>query len=82
MAKYEQWYYRFKFLEGIKLHWMFHAGFWEFRDFLSDVIQSIQILGFGNIKRIFRRFAFVQANIFFLKLKGILTKIDILFVKS
>ena len=31
----------FKFLEGIRLHWMFHAGFWEIR-FLKwrDVINS------------------------------------------
>ena len=36
---------------------------------------------FGNIKRVFR-FAFIQANIFFLKLNRILTKIDISCVKS
>ena len=23
--------YRFKFLEGIRLHWLFHSGFWEIR---------------------------------------------------
>ena len=30
-AKYGQWCYRFKFLKGIRLHRMFHAGFGELR---------------------------------------------------
>ena len=31
--EYGQWCYRFKFLEGIRLHWLyvFHAGFDEIR---------------------------------------------------
>ena len=29
--EYGQWCYRFKFLEGIRLHWLFHAGFGEIR---------------------------------------------------
>ena len=80
---YEQWCYRFKFLEGIRLHWhWFHAGFGEIR-FLKwrDVINSNSWL-FGNIKWVSRRFTFIQANIFFLKLKSILTKIDSSCVKS
>ena len=35
-----------------------------------------------KFKWVFRRFAFIQANIFFLKLKRILTKLEILCVKS
>ena len=40
-AKYGQWCYRFKFLEEIRLHWLFHVGFGEIR-FLKwhDVINS------------------------------------------
>ena len=44
--------------------WLFHASFGEMR-FLKwrDVINSIF---FGDIKRVFRKFTFIQANIFFL----------------
>ena len=50
-------------------------------DFWSDMMQSIQILGFLIILKVFR-FAFIQADIFFFKLYNILTKIDISCVKS
>ena len=55
--------------ELIRLHRLFHAGFGEIRLLKwRDIINS--------------RFASIQANIFFLKLKRILTKIDISCVKS
>ena len=83
-AKYGQWRYRYTFLEGIRLHWLLHAGFW--RDYIlnwCDVpTQIFKFLVFGNIKSVFIRFAFIQVNFFFLKLKSILTKIDISCVKS
>ena len=40
-----QWCYRFKFLEWITLHWLFHAGFGEIR-FLKWCDVTIQIFGF------------------------------------
>ena len=59
-----------KFLEGIKLHWLFHVGFREIKfSKWRDVCNQSKFLVFGNIKRVFRRFAFIQANIFFLKIK-------------
>ena len=41
MANYGQWCCCFKHLERIRLHWLFHAGFWETR-FLKwrDIINS------------------------------------------
>ena len=41
--EYGQWCYRFKFLQWITLHWLFHAGFGEIR-FLKWL--TIQIFGF------------------------------------
>ena len=48
---YGQWFYRFKFLDEIRLHWLFLVGFREIT-FLKwhDVNQS-KFLFFGNIKR-------------------------------
>ena len=78
-AKYGLWCYHFKFLEEIRLHWLFHRGFGEIR-FLKwhDVINSNY--WFLAILRVFR-FVFIQ-SIFFLKLNRILTKIDISCVRS
>ena len=76
------WFYRFKFLEEIKLYWLFHVSFGEIRILKwHDVYNQFKFLVFGNIKRGFR-FVFIQGNIFFLKLNRILTKIDISCVKS
>ena len=82
-AKYGQWCYRFKFLEEIRLHWLFHMGFEEIRLLKwHDVINSNSwLLAILKIKE-FSGLPFVQANIFFLKLNRILTKIDISCVKS
>ena len=44
--------------------------------------KQFKYLVLGNIKYVFTRFVFIQANIFFLKLKGILTKTDISCAKS
>ena len=54
---------------------MLQAGFGEskFLKWCGDVINSV----LGLAKWVFRRFAVLQANIFFLKLKSILSKIDI-----
>ena len=72
--KYGLWCYRFKFLEGIKLQWLFYGGSGEIR-FLSDLMYNhFKFLVFGNIKKVFKRFAF-QANFFFLKMKKDFNKI-------
>ena len=70
------WCYPFKFLEEIRFHWLFHVGFGEI-GFLKwhDVINSNSSF-LAILIKVFR-FAFIQANIFFLKLNWILTKIDI-----
>ena len=40
-SKYCQWCYRFTYLEGIRLQWLFHAGFGEMKFLkLRDVINS------------------------------------------
>ena len=41
------WCYCFKFLEGIRLHWLFHAGFEDIR-FLKWCDVTVQILGFSQ----------------------------------
>ena len=51
-------------------------------DFYVTLCKQFKFLVFDNIKKVFRRFAFIQANILFLKLKRILTKVDISCVKS
>ena len=43
-------------------------------NFQSGVMYIFKFLVLGNNKRVFRRFAFIQVNIFFLKSKRILTK--------
>ena len=71
-ANYGKWCYRFKFLEGIRLHWLFHAGFGEIR-FLKwrDVINSNSslFLLFGNINRQLRDILLNRKNHFSLKIK-------------
>ena len=68
-------------LEEIRLHRLFHVGFGKIIFFKwHDVINSNSWF-LANIKRVFR-FDFIQAIIFYLKLNTILTKIDILCVKS
>ena len=47
----------------------------------ADAVNQLKLLVFGNIKRV-SRFAFIQANVLFLKLNRISTKIDISCVKS
>ena len=70
--KYGQWCYSFKFLEGIRLHWLFHAGFGEVR-FLFDANSW-----FFSILKWFRDgFPLFKLIFSFLKLKRILKKIDI-----
>ena len=71
----------YKFLKGIRLHWLFHAGFGEIR-FLKwrDVTNSNS--WFLAILNGFSDFPFIQTNIFFLKVKRILTKNNISSVKS
>ena len=70
--KYGQWCYSFKFLEGIKLHWLFHAGFGEV-GFLFDANSW-----FFSILKWFRDgFPLFKLIFSFLKLKRILKKIDI-----
>ena len=44
-AKYGQWCYCFKFLEEIRLHWLFHVGFGEIRFLIW-----LRFLFFQNIK--------------------------------
>ena len=51
-------------------------------DFKVTGCNQLKFLIFGNIKQVFRRLAFSQANIFFLKLKRVLTKIDVSCAKS
>ena len=64
-----------KFLEEIRLHWLLYAGFGEIKfSEWRDVYIQFKFLVLGNNKRVFRRFAFIQVNIFFLKSKRILTK--------
>ena len=70
--KFGQWCYSFKFLEGIKLHWLFHAGFGEVR-FLFDANSWF----FAILKWFRDGFPLFKLIFFFLKLKRILTKIDI-----
>ena len=65
-AKCGQWCYRFKFLEGIRLHWLFHTDFGEIRFLKRRETYQFKFFIFGNVKKVFRRFAFIQANIFFL----------------
>ena len=80
---YEQWCYHFKFLEGVRLHWLtVPCRFWRDQIFKVTWCSQFKFMGFGNMKRVFRRLAHIQANIFFIKLKWILTKIDISWVKS
>ena len=55
--------------------------FWRDCIFKVTWCNQFKFSVFGNIKRVFRWFAFIQANIF-LKLKRILTKINISWVKS
>ena len=50
-------------------------------DFKEAGCNQFKLLVFGNVKWVFRRFAFIQTNIFFLKLKSILTTTKILCVK-
>ena len=78
--EYGQWCCRFKFLKGIRLHWLYelHAG----EMFKVMWFNKFKFFVFGNIKRVFGRFSFtIQTNIFFLKLKMNLTKADISCVK-
>ena len=64
-----------KVLEEIRLHWLFYAGFGEIKfSEWRDVYIQFKFLVLGNNKRVFRRFAFIQVNIFFLKSKRIITK--------
>ena len=58
------------------------CGFWRDCIFKVTWCNQFKFLVFGNIKWVFRWFAFLQANIFCLKLKRILTKINISWVKS
>ena len=77
------WCYSFKFLEEIRLHWLFHVGFGEIRFFKwHDVANQFKFLVFGNIKSFHFRFALIQANIFFLKLNRILTKLNICYANT
>ena len=55
--------------------------FWRDCIFKVTWCNQFKFSVFGNIKRVFRWFAFIQANIF-LKLKRILTEINISWVKS
>ena len=72
-VKYGQWCYHFKFLEEIRLHWLFHVGFGEIRFFKwHDVINSNSGL-LANIKE-FSGLALFKLIFFFLKLNSILTK--------
>ena len=80
VIKYGQWCYHFKFLEEIRLHWLFMWAL-DRLDFKVAWCNQFKFLVLGNIKRVFR-FAFIQAIIFFLKLNRILTKIDVSCVKS
>ena len=52
----------FKFHEGLRLRW---------RDqiFQMTLCNQFKFFVFGNIKKVFRKFAFIQANIFILKIK-------------
>ena len=79
---YGQWCCCFKFLKGNRLHWLFHASFGDIR-FLKwcDVINSISwfltiLKGFSEILPLIKLISF------FLKLKRILTKIGISWVKT
>ena len=73
--------YRFKFLEEIRLHWLFHMGFEEIR-FLKwhDVINSNY--WFLAILREFSGLLLSMLILFFLKLNRILTKIDVSCVET
>ena len=73
--------YRFKFLEGIRLHWLFYVGLGEIR-FLKwhNVISSNS--WFLAILKEFSGLPLFKLIFFFLKLNRILTKIDISHVKS
>ena len=55
-----------KSLEEIRPHWLFHAGFGEIKfSQWSDAYIQFKFLVLGNNnKRVFRRFAFIQVNIF------------------
>ena len=61
--EYGQWCYRFKFLERIRLHWMFHEGFGEIR-FLKWWCNQFNFLVFDITKMFF--LYIIKANIFFL----------------
>ena len=65
------WFYRFKFLEEIKLYWLFHVSFGEIR-FLKwhDVYNQFKFLVFGNIKnkKSFQA-CYDSSQYFFLKIK-------------
>ena len=73
--------YRFKFLEEIRLHWLFHMGFGEIR-FLKwyDVINSNS--WFLAILREFSGLLLSMLILFFLKSNRILTKIDVSCVET
>ena len=59
-----------------------YMAFGEISCFKVTWCKQFKFLVFGNIKWVFRMFAFIQANIFFLKLKSILKKINISCIKS
>ena len=62
-------HYRFKFLNRIGLHRLFHAGFWEIISLKwGRSFKQFEFLVFGRNK-FSRRFAFTQTNIFFHKIK-------------
>ena len=88
-AKYGQWCYGFNFVKGIRLHWLFHKGFgeirfWKWLDVIISNSWFLEILkGFSEGLPLLNlnNWTGFQANNFFLKLKRILTKIDISCVK-
>ena len=74
---YEQCCYRFKFLEGIRIHWLFHAGLGEIR-FLKgrDVINSNSWF-FAILNRFSEGLPLLKLIFFFLKIKKDFKKMDV-----
>ena len=88
-AKYEQWHYRFKFLDRSKLHWPFH-GFWNFNGILFHGFWKIRFLKWRHVNNSNSWFLAMLNGfseglplfkiIFVLKIKSISTKINISYV--
>ena len=67
------WRYRFKCLDRIGLHWLFHGNFGEITFLKWDNVSNSNLWFLARLSNGFsRRFAFTQANTFFLKSKSIL----------